>query len=1183
MRKLQMEAVKHLAYIRRQRIWKWAVAGLACLVVFCTAYALVLPAVTLERSAECGLEEHEHSAACYTLLAENYNCDIDVHQHTDDCYDFDGNEICGYADFVLHQHDELCYDQDGNLVCPLEEKTSYDLPQITPPMEDAVFPEMDTELDNATPSALDFELLDDWFFGGRDTAGYDAHQHDESCYDADGRLICGLLEVQRHQHSLACLTDAALTCGMEEHVHSAACMPEYEAPEEEQAQVEAVIALIDALPAQAEIEEILTALEEAGDEEGYDAYLTQLVAQAKAAYEAYAALTEEQQQQVANADKLLALEPLWSIQMLPENNSTGEATRLLAYAEENRGKVDITISDSGGSNLSPDPSGSYDVVAGETYTVRVAYTGDLLAQGRYYVTFASNIDLTQRGNLTFKDNQGAEIEAGEWYFEQKEDGVAWLVFDISGDLGNHSNIVLLADVTCKFDYADKPVTFDGNITVNIKHNESSPETKVSKWAKSWSSDDPKTIEWRSEIYGNSGSRIIGNTITDSITTIDTHHYTEKDMKHGIEFEANRYRTDSSFTSDNCEESHYWTAKPGDVGLTWTETGWSYTMPEQITCTVCRRTITLGNDDWLYYIKYTSTVQEDLDDGYISYKNSIACDGDEATGKITSGGTESNATVIKTGVYKHNPTTNTTNDTNNLYANDTIDWTITVRIPGAVENSKYDYYWHLWDSMTVKNGNEEVKWDNPLQNITVKAKIGKREYTVPNYEDLKNGASTSGCPICWRNTYSGPSEEDPKIYPGQEISFYSKCTCTEATCVNWEKDACAGKHGEFCECWCIPEDVEITVQYSTPAGDLTTTYGGRSAELVNDVDLNNCQLNPSAGKKFISKKIAEDGDAVPIPGVFTKQLTESPESNNGYLAEYTITVNEGMADLSTMQSLTINDTMTKTLGFLSTTLKITAESADGNSRQLQESIDYSISYETQEANELVITLNKNALGPYKYTLIYDASVHGSGDIGAQYKNDAEVKLFGRTYEVKGGAVNVPSAAISAETYGATLFKCDKAEPDKGLEGATFGLYTEEGVLLHQYTTGEKGIVQVETNPADGVVLHPHVLYYLQEITAPAGYQLDGTKHYFWFCNNNEEIACSKSNEFGLQPYNGICVYSKTTKPDKIDLTITNEAIKGYELPQTGGVGTKGYLMTGMLLVAVSAMLLYQRGVRRKEES
>ena len=68
MRKLQMEAVKHLAYIRRQRIWKWAVAGLACLVVFCTAYALVLPAVTLERSAECGLEEHEHSAACYRFL-----------------------------------------------------------------------------------------------------------------------------------------------------------------------------------------------------------------------------------------------------------------------------------------------------------------------------------------------------------------------------------------------------------------------------------------------------------------------------------------------------------------------------------------------------------------------------------------------------------------------------------------------------------------------------------------------------------------------------------------------------------------------------------------------------------------------------------------------------------------------------------------------------------------------------------------------------------------------------------------------------------------------------------------------------------------------------------------------------------------------------------------------------------
>lgn len=65
-----------------------------------------------------------------------------------------------------------------------------------------------------------------------------------------------------------------------------------------------------------------------------------------------------------------------------------------------------------------------------------------------------------------------------------------------------------------------------------------------------------------------------------------------------------------------------------------------------------------------------------------------------------------------------------------------------------------------------------------------------------------------------------------------------------------------------------------------------------------------------------------------PVFFDKQLMEEPGENNGFLAEYRITVNEAMADLSSLQELTINDTMTKTLGFLSATLKIQAENSDG---------------------------------------------------------------------------------------------------------------------------------------------------------------------------------------------------------------------------------------------------------------
>ena len=33
---------------RRKRLWHRIVSGLACVVVFCTVYALILPAITLE-------------------------------------------------------------------------------------------------------------------------------------------------------------------------------------------------------------------------------------------------------------------------------------------------------------------------------------------------------------------------------------------------------------------------------------------------------------------------------------------------------------------------------------------------------------------------------------------------------------------------------------------------------------------------------------------------------------------------------------------------------------------------------------------------------------------------------------------------------------------------------------------------------------------------------------------------------------------------------------------------------------------------------------------------------------------------------------------------------------------------------------------------------------------------------
>lgn len=58
---------------------------LSCVVVFCTVYALILPAITLERKTVCGQEEHSHTEECYSS-DEQLTCGKTEHTHTESCY-----------------------------------------------------------------------------------------------------------------------------------------------------------------------------------------------------------------------------------------------------------------------------------------------------------------------------------------------------------------------------------------------------------------------------------------------------------------------------------------------------------------------------------------------------------------------------------------------------------------------------------------------------------------------------------------------------------------------------------------------------------------------------------------------------------------------------------------------------------------------------------------------------------------------------------------------------------------------------------------------------------------------------------------------------------------------------------------------------------------------------------------
>ena len=99
---------------------QWIITFLASVVIFITTYALILPAITWERSLICDIKAHIHTDECYD--GDELICGLEEHVHTDACFDAPPDEpdelYCGKQE---HVHTESCYTYDGLLQCELEE------------------------------------------------------------------------------------------------------------------------------------------------------------------------------------------------------------------------------------------------------------------------------------------------------------------------------------------------------------------------------------------------------------------------------------------------------------------------------------------------------------------------------------------------------------------------------------------------------------------------------------------------------------------------------------------------------------------------------------------------------------------------------------------------------------------------------------------------------------------------------------------------------------------------------------------------------------------------------------------------------------------------------------------------------------------------------------------------------
>lgn len=117
--KALLEIIRKLLKDRRFRqTWYRLVSGFAALVVFITTYALVLPAITIEKTAACGIEEHQHDESCYESRLVCGQEESDGHHHDDSCYTDTGELVCDLEESGGHSHTDACYEKV--LVCGKE-------------------------------------------------------------------------------------------------------------------------------------------------------------------------------------------------------------------------------------------------------------------------------------------------------------------------------------------------------------------------------------------------------------------------------------------------------------------------------------------------------------------------------------------------------------------------------------------------------------------------------------------------------------------------------------------------------------------------------------------------------------------------------------------------------------------------------------------------------------------------------------------------------------------------------------------------------------------------------------------------------------------------------------------------------------------------------------------------------
>ena len=826
--------------------------------------------------------------------------------------------------------------------------------------------------------------------------------------------------------------------------------------------------------------------------------------------------------------------------------STRSIIDLLPYLEAKGGSYFFTLLDLNNMELPKDENGNYIAEANKDYKLTLTFNSpEGFLPGTYQYQIPNGL-MVDGGEGIFKLKDGTTV--GSWVVTD----TGLITLEFNENMNNHSDITISSALGIHFPEQDEPIDFDGMISVKVEPPVQQQEpTVLSKWGSG--NPDAGKINWSVRIDGYADSQIPGNILTDQVALSDwsrPHSYTESDIAAGLTFGV----------SDPAGGWHNWHVSADDPHLIWDENGWSYKIPKTVTCDYCGE-LELGSEGWIYIVNYSSTPTRLNTPGTFDYENKVTIDGQTAWGWSNFTHGEIAAEIIKDGSFVADA------------SGGGFLWEIQAVIPGRAEGQRADYSWFIMDEMRLLNesGITIGHVQNDINLAMVLATYNGTTIRIPRIQD-----ATDEDMFAWDNAWTATEDG---ISHTRNISLLTRCQCTPETC-HWtgcgeywfQRDDGTWAANGFCQCWTETQYMTFTLVYRTTDLSLIQGYGALGYQVSNHAQL----FHIPDGNNSV--RVSWDDATVPIPSLFEKQLTQD---FNGYTANYKITINESKVALTDGTPLYIRDTMTKTLAFISGSLVITAEDANGNVTTLQQGTDYTVTYDgtggqkDDKGNEVhVLDIVILQPQPVMYILDYDTTLIIPDQVtGAiKYSNSAEITLWGESIKDNATEKVYADINITSRSYQVKLHKISESSGTP-LKGAEFGLYNEQGGLIAADVTDANGDITFRTNIIEGIILREHKLYYTQELNAPPGYQLDDTKHWFCFCDKSVN-SCKSCQEL-IADTGAIRI--------PLEQAVTVQAVNqlmNYDLPATGGAGIYPLLLVSVMFIV--APLVYMSIQRRKQE-